>query len=87
MNGKILEIIQTFDGKYRVIFETDCIDELNGLDGMIQISAKKVTHKRSLRMRMLIFMFWLEKLRMHKSRRYQKPGQKTFCLADTAKGN
>ena len=48
MNGKILEIIQTFDGKYRVIFETDCIDELNGLDGMIQISAKKVTHKRSL---------------------------------------
>lgn len=48
MNGKILEIIQTFDGKYRVTFETDCIDELNGMDGLIQISAKKVTHKRSM---------------------------------------
>ena len=48
MNGTIVDILKTFDGKYRVTFETDCIDELNGLDGMIQISAKKVTHKRSL---------------------------------------
>ena len=48
MNGRIVEIIRTFENKFRVTFETDSVDELNGLEGNIEITCKKVRGKRSL---------------------------------------
>ena len=48
MNGRIVDIIRTFEQKYRVTFEVDCIDELNGLEGELNIAAKKIRGKRSL---------------------------------------
>lgn len=48
MNGTIVDIIRTYEGKFRVTFEVDAIDELNGISGMIQIVIKKITKHRSL---------------------------------------
>lgn len=48
MNGKILDIIQTFEKKYRVTFEVDNIDEINGLSEDLTIEVKKKRQKRSL---------------------------------------
>ena len=48
MNGKIVDIVKTFDGRFRITFEVDCIDEVNGLSGMIQIIVKRITQRRSL---------------------------------------
>lgn len=48
MNGKILDIVQTFEKKFRVTFEVDSIDEINGLDGNLTINVKRVKCKRSL---------------------------------------
>lgn len=48
MNGKIVDIIRTFEKKFRVTFEVDSIDELNGLEGFLNITVKKLSKKRSL---------------------------------------
>ena len=48
MNGTIVDIIRTFEGKFRVTFEVDSIDEINGLEGIVSIIVKKLHHKRSL---------------------------------------
>ena len=48
MIGRIVDIIRTYEGKFRVTFETDSIDEINGLEGLLNFVIKKVTHKRSL---------------------------------------
>ena len=48
MNGKIVDIVRTFEGKFRVTFEVDSVDELNGLEGELNISVKKLRGKRSL---------------------------------------
>lgn len=48
MNGTIVDIIRTFEGRFRVTFETENVDELNGLEGDITLTAKKCRGKRSL---------------------------------------
>lgn len=48
MNGQLIDIVRTFEGKYRVSFEVDSIDELNGLTGNVVINVKKTTKGRSL---------------------------------------
>ena len=48
MNGKIVDIVRTFENKFRVTFEVDSIDELTGLDGFLYITVKKLGKKRSL---------------------------------------
>lgn len=48
MNGTIVDIIRTFEGKFRVTFEVDSIDEINGIEGIVSIIVKKIHHKRSL---------------------------------------
>ena len=48
MNGKIVDIIKTYEGKFRVTFEVDSIDELNGMSDMLNIVIKKITKHRSL---------------------------------------
>lgn len=48
MNGTIVDIIRTFEQKYRVTFEVDSVDELNGLEGILNIAVKKLRGKRSL---------------------------------------
>lgn len=48
MNGKIVDIIRTFEQKFRVTFEVDCIDDLPQEQGKVQITVKKRSSKRSL---------------------------------------
>lgn len=48
MNGKIVDIIRTYEGRFRVSFEVDSVDELNGLTGVVQIIVKRITQRRSL---------------------------------------
>ena len=48
MNGKIVDIVRTFEKKFRVTFEVDSVDELNGLEGFLNITVKKFSQKRSL---------------------------------------
>ena len=48
MNGTIVDIVRTFEGKFRVTFEVDSIDEINGITGAIQIIVKRITQRRSL---------------------------------------
>ena len=48
MNGKIVDIIRTYDNRFRVSFEVDSVDELNGITGAIQIIVKRITQRRSL---------------------------------------
>ena len=48
MNGKIIDILQTFEKTYRVTFEVDNVDEIRGLDGDLLIEVKKTRRKRSL---------------------------------------
>lgn len=48
MNGKMVDIVRTFENKFRVTFEVDSIDELNGLEGMLSIIVKRLSKKRSL---------------------------------------
>ena len=48
MQGTIVDIIRTYQGKFRVTFEVDSVDELNGVTGLLSIIAKKITYKRSL---------------------------------------
>ena len=48
MNGKIVDIVRTFEGRFRVTFEVDSIDEINGIQGIVRIVIKKVTQRRSL---------------------------------------
>ena len=48
MNGRIVDIVRTFEGKFRISFEVDSIDEVNGMEGDLSISVKKNAGKRSL---------------------------------------
>lgn len=48
MHGRIVEILQTFDKKYRVTFEVDNADEINGMEEDLTIEVKKTRRKRSL---------------------------------------
>ena len=48
MNGKIVDIVRTFEQKFRVTFEVDSVDEINGFEGMLNITAKRITQRRSL---------------------------------------
>ena len=48
MTGRIVDIIRTFEKKFRVTFEVDSIDELTGLEGILHITVKKFSKKRSL---------------------------------------
>ena len=48
MNGKIVDIVRTFEKRFRVTFEVDSIDELNGMEGFLNITVKKLSKKRSL---------------------------------------
>ncbi len=48
MNGRIVDIVRTFENGFRVTFEVDSIDEINGLDGVLSILVKKLRGKRSL---------------------------------------
>ena len=48
MIGQVTDIIKTYDGRFRLTLEVDSVDELNGLQGDIQIDVKKVSQKRSL---------------------------------------
>ena len=48
MNGMIVDIIRTYQGKFRVTFEVDSVDELNGLTGLLNIIVKRFTYRRSL---------------------------------------
>lgn len=48
MNGRIVDIVRTFENGFRVTFEVDSIDEINGLDGVLSIVVKKLRRKRSL---------------------------------------
>jgi len=48
MNGTIVDIVRTFEGRFRVTFEVDSVDELIGIKGLIKIVIKRVTQRRSL---------------------------------------
>lgn len=48
MNGRIVDIVRTFEKNFRVTFEVDSVDELNGLEGFLNITVKKLSKKRSL---------------------------------------
>ncbi|MBP5291068.1 MAG: hypothetical protein J6Y90_00415 [Lachnospiraceae bacterium] len=48
MNGKLTEISRSFEGRLRVTFEVDSVDELRGLDGDLTISVKRRSKGRSL---------------------------------------
>ena len=48
MEGTIIDIIKTYQGKFRVTFEVDSVDEINGFDGLLNIIVKKYRRKRSL---------------------------------------
>ena len=48
MQGTIVDIIRTYYGKYRVTFEVDSVDEINGLTGLLNIIVKRFTYRRSL---------------------------------------
>lgn len=48
MQGTIVDIIRTYQGKFRVTFEVDSVDELNGLTGLLNIIVKRFTYRRSL---------------------------------------
>ena len=48
MQGTIVDIIRTYQGKFRVTLEVDSVDELTGITGMVQIIIKRLTRKRSL---------------------------------------
>lgn len=48
MTGQVTDIVRTFEGKFRVTFEVDSIDELNGLQGLIKLTVKRITQRRSL---------------------------------------
>lgn len=48
MTGQVTDIVRTFEGKFRVTFEVDSIDELNGIQGLIKLTVKRITQRRSL---------------------------------------
>lgn len=48
MNGRIVDIVRTFEGRFRVSFDVESIDELNGMEGNLSISVKKNSGRRSL---------------------------------------
>lgn len=48
MTGQVTDIVRTFEGKFRVTFEVDSIDELNGIQGLIKLAVKRITQRRSL---------------------------------------
>lgn len=48
MNGQLIDIVRTFEDKFRVTFEVDSVNELNGIQGLVNITIKRITHKRSL---------------------------------------
>lgn len=48
MNGTIVDIVRTFEGRFRVSFDVESIDELNGMEGNLSISVKKNSGRRSL---------------------------------------
>ena len=48
MNGQLIDIVRTFEGKFRVTFEVDSVEELNGLQGLVHITIKRITQRRSL---------------------------------------
>ena len=48
MQGTIVDIIRAYYGKYRVTFEVDSVDEINGLTGLLNIIVKRFTYRRSL---------------------------------------
>lgn len=48
MTGKIVDIVRTFEQKFRVTFEVDAIDELCESKENLYITVKRFSHKRSL---------------------------------------
>lgn len=48
MRGTLKDITRSFDGKPRVTFEVDAVDEVRGLEGELEISVKRYKTKRSL---------------------------------------
>lgn len=48
MTGQVTDIVRTFEGKFRVTFEVDSVDELNGIQGLIKLAVKRITQRRSL---------------------------------------
>lgn len=48
MNGKIVDIVRTFEQKFRVTFEVDCIDDVPQTAELLSITVKRLRKKRSL---------------------------------------
>lgn len=48
MIGNIIDCSRSLNGKPRITFEVDAVDELRGLDGELTIEVKKRCEKRSL---------------------------------------
>lgn len=48
MRGNLTEITRSFEGRLRVTFEVDAVDELRGMEGELDISVKRYREKRSL---------------------------------------
>lgn len=48
MEGTLIDIIRTYEGKFRVTFELDSVDEITGISGKIRVIVKRITRKRSL---------------------------------------
>ena len=48
MRGHLTEITRSYEGKLRVTFEVDAVDEIRGMDGDLEIAVKKYREKRSL---------------------------------------
>ena len=48
MEGTLIDIIRTYEGKFRVTFEVDSVDELTGIAGRLRLIVKRITRKRSL---------------------------------------
>ena len=48
MRGRFIEITRSFEGRLRVTFEVDSVDELRGMGGDLEIAVKKYREKRSL---------------------------------------
>lgn len=48
MRGTLKDITRSFEGKPRVTFEVDAVDEVRGLEGELEITVKRYRVKRSL---------------------------------------
>lgn len=71
MIGKTVDIVRTFEGKFRVTFEVDSVDEINGIQGLVKIAVSRITQRRSLNANAYFHVLVgkiAEKLHMSKSR-------------------